>query len=72
VDRLKAELAAAKAESAAEVAKLKAALAIPRGNTDEAVAAWKAAGCPHPAPAEVVAAKQASGLGWIQFTANLT
>lgn len=33
--------------------------------------AWKAAGCVHPAPAEVVEAKKASGLNWNQFIATI-
>lgn len=35
------------------------------------LAAWKAAGCVHPAPAEVVEAKKASGLNWNQFIASI-
>lgn len=33
--------------------------------------AWKTAGCPHPAPAEVCEAKKASGLNWNNFTASI-
>lgn len=33
--------------------------------------AWKAAGCPHPAPTEVVEAKKASGLNWNNFTSSI-
>lgn len=35
------------------------------------VSAWKAAGCPHPAPAEIVVLKKESGLNWKQFIAAL-
>lgn len=33
--------------------------------------AWKLAGCPHPAPAEIVQAKRASGLSWPEFAASI-
>jgi hypothetical protein len=33
--------------------------------------AWKEGGCQHPAPAEIVEAKKASGLNWTNFTATL-
>lgn len=35
------------------------------------VLAWKQLGCPHPAPAEVVEAKNASGLNWKKFTETI-
>lgn len=35
------------------------------------LSAWKSAGCPHPAPAEVVEAKKASGLNWKDFARSL-
>jgi len=35
------------------------------------LAAWKAGGCQHPAPAEVVEAKKASGLNWTNFIATI-
>ena len=38
---------------------------------NDILSAWKAAGCPHPAPAEVVEAKKASGLNWNNFTLSI-
>jgi len=50
---------------AAKIEELKAA-----GVTD-VVLAWKQLGCPHPAPAEVVEAKNESGLNWKKFTERI-
>lgn len=41
-----------------------------QGITDPLLA-WKELGCPHPAPAEVVEAKNASGLNWKSFTETI-
>jgi hypothetical protein len=35
------------------------------------LSAWKNLGCPHPAPAEVVEAKNVSGLNWKNFTSSI-
>lgn len=38
---------------------------------NDILTSWKLAGCPHPAPAEVVEVKKASGLNWTLFAASI-
>lgn len=54
------------------------AAAVVKANIDELLStgmdmlsAWKTAGCPHPAPAEVCEAKKASGLNWKLFAQSI-
>jgi hypothetical protein len=66
-------LAAQKAEDAKIAARQEQMTKISQGLADgtDILSAWKAAGCPHPAPAEVAEAKKASGLNWNNFTASI-
>lgn len=59
--------AALKAAEEKEAAAKVAARAELIANLPQDVAGWIAAGCVHPAPAPVLAAKNASGLSWTQF-----
>lgn len=54
-------------KAAADKAKQAATLAALSDSGAELFTAWKAAGCPHPAPEAVYALKAASGLGWKAF-----
>lgn len=58
------------AKVAADKAKQAATLAALSGGGAELFTAWKAAGCPHPAPEAVYALKAASGLGWKAFQSS--
>jgi hypothetical protein len=67
-----AKAAKAEAEAIAKVAANDAALAQKLAENSGAVAAWIAAGCVHPCPTEVMAAKKLSGLTWAEFQKGAT
>lgn len=58
-------------EEARKKEELNAKMAIMVDDGANPLVAWKLAGCPHPAPAEVVEAKKASGLNWKQFSDSI-
>lgn len=71
-ERVRAKKAAAaaaiQAEYDAEIAKIKAAQRAELiANMPQDVRGWIAAGCHHPAPPAVIAAKKSSGLSWTKF-----